>query len=70
MVFFFWLNQQWVREGEASKSSLEGEKKVWSLLIPHLTEKGLKAFKDFFGEAYLQSLGKSFKSDIGAYLKI
>ena len=69
MVSFFWLNQEMVRGEVLKKSNKEGERKVWSLLIPHLTEKGLKAFRNFFGEEYLKKLGASFKTDISDYVR-
>lgn len=69
MVSFFWLNQQMVRGIEANGSSEAGERKIWSLLLPHLTEKGLKAFRAYFGESYIKELGKAFQTDISNYLK-
>ena len=65
MVSFYWLNQQMVR-GEGDDE--DGEMKIWSILIPHFTEKGLKAFRNFFGEDYLIRLGKSFKDDLADYV--
>ena len=61
MLSFFWLSQQVIR-GE--KTSEDGEKMIWSIIVPHFTEKGLNKFKDFFGEAYYNSLGDSVDSSI------
>jgi len=69
MISFYWLNQQMITGGKAKKSSIEGERRIWSLLIPHLTDKGLKAFKNFFGEEYLNKMGKPFNADIAKYVK-
>jgi len=33
---------------------------VWGLILPHLTKKGLKGFKDYFGKDYYDQLGESF----------
>ena len=68
MVSFFWLNQQMVFGKKAHKTNKEGEMKIWSMLLPHLTDKGIKAFRNFFGEDYLKKLGKSFSVDIGDYV--
>jgi len=65
MLTFFWLAQQIIR-GEKTKE--DGEAMIWSMLLPHFTEKGLKAFIDFFGEDYLENIGKPFDSDIEKYI--
>lgn len=61
MLTFFWLPQQIIR-GE--KKQEDGEKLIWSVLLPHMTEKGLYNFKKYFGEGYLNSLGDPFDIDI------
>ncbi|MDX2304477.1 MAG: TetR/AcrR family transcriptional regulator [Microscillaceae bacterium] len=58
MLSFYWLSQQVIR-GE--RTGEESEKMIWSLLIPHFTEKGMQAFIDFFGEDYYQGLGEPFE---------
>ena len=58
ILSFFWLAQQIVR-GEKSRE--DGEKMIWSMIFPHFTEKGLAAFKTFFGEDYLNDLGTPFE---------
>lgn len=69
MVSFYWLNQQLVR-GEAVGEDSEGAAmKIWSMLLPHLTDKGLKAFRDYFGNDYLKQLGDSFEADMAHYVK-
>lgn len=57
MLTFYWLSQQIIRGEIADK---DGEKVIWSILIPHFTEKGLTAFKHYFGEEYTNSLGEAF----------
>lgn len=61
MLTFYWLSQQIIR-GEQTVE--DGEKMIWSLLLPHFTDKGLEAFKTFFGEDYLQKLGQPFETDL------
>lgn len=61
MLTFFWLAQQVIR-GE--KTTEDGEKMIWSILIPHFTDKGLERFKAFFGEEYYESLGPKFEVDL------
>jgi AcrR family transcriptional regulator len=60
MLTFYWLSQQIIR-GEKTKE--DGEKLIWSMLIPHFTEKGVLAFKNYFGEEYFNSLGEPFKAN-------
>lgn len=61
MLSFYWLSQQIIR-GE--KTAEDGEKMIWSILLPHFTEKGIRSFKTFFGAEYYNSLGESFSIDI------
>jgi len=65
MLSFFWLSQQIIR-GE--KTGKDGEVMIWSMLVPHFTEKGLKAFTSFFGESYLENMGDAFEADIEKYI--
>ena len=69
MTSFYWINVQMIRGDKTKKTNEEGELRLWSLLLPYLTEKGLKAFRKFFGNDYLKKLGKSFNTDLGAYVK-
>ena len=68
LVSFYWLNQQKVRGRSDIDSGEEGEMKIWSMLLPHFTKKGLQQFRNFFGEDYLKKLGKSFSTDIEEYV--
>ncbi len=61
MLTFFWLPQQVIR---GSKTTEDGERLIWSILIPHFTPKGLKSFKKFFGQDILDSLGAPFEYDL------
>lgn len=58
MLTFFWLSQQIIR-GE--KTTEDGEKMIWSLLLPHFTEKGRTRFTKYFGQEYVDSLGEPFE---------
>jgi len=69
MVSFFWMHEQLIGGQKKVKSFEEAEMRLWSLLLPHLTTKGLKAFRKFFGKDYLKNLGESFKADITEYVK-
>ena len=68
MVSFYWLHQQIFHGEKPEKSNVEGEMKIWSMLLPHLTEKGIKSFRKFFGDDYLKKMGKSFNSDLEKYV--
>jgi len=61
MLTFYWFSQQIIR-GEKTKE--DGERMIWSIMVPHFTEKGLCSFKDFFGQTYLDQLGEPFQSNL------
>ncbi|MEE9373425.1 MAG: TetR/AcrR family transcriptional regulator [Saprospiraceae bacterium] len=61
MLTFFWLSQQIIR-GE--RTSEDGEKMIWSILLPHLTKKGVISFHKFFGVDYFENLGPPFDIDL------
>lgn len=65
MMPFYWLNQQIIR-GE--KTVEDAEKMIWSILLPHFTEKGVNSFIKFFGKEYHQSLGESFSLDLDSLI--
>ena len=65
MMMFFWSSQQMIR---GHKTKEDGEKVIWSLLLPHLTEKGMASFKKFFGEDYLADMGEKFDQNMDSYL--
>lgn len=65
MLMFYWSSQQDLRN---VKKNEDGEKVIWSLLYPHLTEKGIKAFQNYFGEDYLTNLGEKFDNNIDSYV--
>ncbi|MDH7447446.1 TetR/AcrR family transcriptional regulator [Aquimarina sp. 2201CG14-23] len=65
MSMFFWSSQKMIR---GNKTNEDGEKVIWSLLLPHLTEKGLASFKKFFGEEYLSKMGEAFDHNMDSYL--
>ncbi|MEM7038434.1 MAG: TetR/AcrR family transcriptional regulator [Bacteroidota bacterium] len=57
MLIFFWLPQKLLR-GEVTAET--AEKAVWSMIIPHFTDKGIAVFKKYFGENFLEDLGPAF----------
>ncbi|MEZ5008728.1 MAG: TetR/AcrR family transcriptional regulator [Chitinophagales bacterium] len=61
LIAFFWLTQQKIRGSETNE---DGEKMIWSILLPHFTNKGIESFKSFFGEDYYNTIGQPFKVDI------
>lgn len=65
MITFFWLAQQLIR-GEKTRE--DGEALIWSMLIPYFTEKGQKAFAEFFGEDYASNLGEEFESSLQEFI--
>ena len=61
MLTFFWLPQQVIR---GNKTKEDGERLIWSILIPHFTEKGKSSFNKFFGSDILKNLGEPFEMDL------
>ncbi len=57
----FWVPQQAIRQ-EYDPEELR--RVMWSLILPHFTEKGIQSFKDFFGEAFFDTIGKPFDVDV------
>jgi len=57
MTSFYRLAQQQTRGISEEEDS---EMLIWGLILPHLTKKGLKAFKKYFGDDYYDQIGHSF----------
>jgi len=55
---FFWQMSDFYKEHEAEK---DWGRYVWSIILPHFTEKGIQSFKEHFGDEYFNSLGVSFE---------
>lgn len=66
MLAFFWSASNAIRKARPAKGTVE--KVIWSNLIPHFTEKGIRSFVSFFGQSYLDSLGEPFDSSIENYI--
>jgi len=58
---FFWIPQQIIRKVQDKE---ELRKVMWSLILPHFTEKGMASFKLFFGEDFFRSIGKNFNVNV------
>lgn len=65
MVSFYWLSQQTTRGTNKTEGS---EKVIWGLILPHLSDKGITGFKEYFGDAFYKKLGKPF--DVNQYTPI
>ncbi len=57
MVTYYWMTQKMVRK---VKNTEDAEKMVWSVVIPHFTDKGISSFTKHFGFEFLNSLGEPF----------
>ncbi len=55
-----WTLQQ-VKSGELSVENIE--LLMWSIIYPHFTEKGKKAFYAFFGDDVMDKLGTAFETE-------
>jgi len=54
MVTYHWTVQQSVRDIGKDE---EAERMVWSTIIPHFTEKGLREFMNYYGEDFTKKIG-------------
>ncbi len=57
MVSFYWLITSDISGGVVSPG---WDKIMWSLLLPHFTDRGIESFINYFGMEYYESLGGSF----------
>lgn len=64
VLAMFWLPQQAIRKVEDDE---EVARVVWSLILPHFTEKGIASFKTFYGEAFYQSIGQPFQVNVDTF---
>lgn len=65
MTSFYWLSQQTTRD---KGIKTDAEKVIWSLILPHMTEKGIVAFKRFFGDRFYEQLGQPFEVSQHAFV--
>ncbi len=56
----FWIPQQAIRQVQDPE---ELRQVMWSLILPHFTEKGIESFKEFFGASFFDTIGKPFDVD-------
>lgn len=56
MLTYFWLVSKLFKD----KEDVSWDKMVWSLMLPHFTEKGLASFEKHFGGEYLADLGAAY----------
>ncbi len=57
----FWVPQQAIRKIQDPE---ELRQVMWSLILPHFTEKGIQSFKEFFGAEFFDTIGKPFDVDV------
>jgi len=53
LLTYYWVAQEAVRE----IGKEEAEVTVWSTIYPHFTEKGMKAFTEYYGQDFLSKSG-------------
>jgi len=54
---FFWLMSDFYKSYESEK---DWGRYVWSIILPHFTDKGIESFREHFGDEYFNSLGTAF----------
>jgi len=65
LIAFYWNAKENVCNEITVK---DGEKIIWSLMIPHFTEKGMQSFKKFFGEDYFKEINQPFEINLSNYI--
>lgn len=60
LICYYWLRSN-KKLNKAGLNKLQ--KQIWSLIIPHFTDKGLAAFEKYFGKEYLLELGTPFNNN-------
>lgn len=58
LIAIYGRQQQEIRK--VKRSSTNQIKMIWSLILPHFTEKGVQSFITFFGQEFYDSLGEPF----------
>jgi len=61
-----WTSQQ-INNSVMSVENLEAL--MWSIIYPHFTEKGRKAFYTFFGDDIMDKLGHPFDTSVEAFIE-
>jgi len=61
MISFYW---QITNEVSRLNNEPGWDKIMWTLLLPHFTEKGIDSFKNHFGAEYYDDLGRPFEEHI------
>lgn len=67
MVSSFWLGQQTMRINFKEESA---EKTLWTLIYPHLTDKGKQALEAFLGVELIHYLGEPFEHNLDNLMPI
>ncbi len=62
LISYFWL----ISQQFSDDNDVAWDKIMWSLLLPHFTDKGLASFREHFGEQYFSSLGVEYDKYLGA----
>jgi len=65
MQMFFWLPQQIIR---GVSDPEDAEKAIWATILPHFSEKGIEAFKKYYGEEFYQNLGPAFDRSLSDFI--
>ena len=66
ILMYFRSSKQEIRN---NREKDDGERVIWSLLLPHLTKKGIAAFRKYFGDDYMNQLGDPFNPSLESYVK-
>lgn len=61
VLTLFWLPQQTIRKVTDSK---EISRVIWSLILPHFTQKGIASFKAYYGTDFYNTIGRPFKVEL------
>jgi len=66
LIAIYGRQQQEIRK--VRRSSTNQIKMIWSLILPHFTDKGVQSFITFFGKEFYESLGEPFNVKLNMQL--
>ncbi len=65
MLAFYWHAQKEICD---IYNEVDGEKIIWSFMLPHFTKKGKASFIKFFGEDYFDEVSEKFDVNLSSYI--
>ena len=65
LLAFYWDAQKEICD---MYKEMDGERIIWSFMLPHFTPKGKASFIKFFGENYFEEVNQKFDVNLSSYI--